>query len=109
MPVFERLREATEAAREGQELPDYLALQIFHIIENREKFAGVEEELSLLVDQVTNYDTYGQTGYLGMGVNNVILEKSLKRLMEGDSHEGQEPHGSPMQVQANVSLLQCPE
>ena len=82
MPVFERLREATEAASEGQELPDYLALQIFHIIENREKFVGIDKEISLLVEQVTNYDTYGQTGYLGMGVNNIILEKTLRRLME---------------------------
>lgn len=82
MPVFERLREAAEAAQEGQDLPDYLAAQIFEIVRVREKFGGLEEELSLLVDQVTNYDTYGQTGYLGMGVNNVILERSLKRLME---------------------------
>lgn len=81
MAVFERLREATEAAREGQELPDYLSAQIFEIIRHRDRFVGLEEELSLLVDQVTNYDTYGQTGYLGMGVNNVILERSLKRLM----------------------------
>lgn len=81
MAVFERLREATAAAREGQELPDYLAAQIFEIIRYRDRFVDFEQELSLLVDQVTNYDTYGQTGYLGMGVNNVILEKSLKRLM----------------------------
>jgi hypothetical protein len=35
-----------------------------------------------LVDQVTNYDTYDRIGYLGMGVNKVILEETLKRLME---------------------------
>jgi len=33
-----------------------------------------------LAEKVMNCDTYGQTGYLGMGVNNVILEKALSRL-----------------------------
>jgi hypothetical protein len=34
-----------------------------------------------LVEKVTLYDTYGQTGYLGTGINNIILENALKRLL----------------------------
>jgi hypothetical protein len=36
-----------------------------------------------------NYDTYGQTGYIGMGVSNGVLEGALRRL-EGQrkNHEG---------------------
>nr|WP_224984851.1 hypothetical protein [Geomonas agri] len=46
-----------------------------------DEFQGGENELKDLVDKVTTYDTYGQTGYLGMGANNVILQKALDRLL----------------------------
>lgn len=82
MTVFEKLQSATEAARKEQELPDFLAERIFRIIENRDRFRARETEINELAGQVADYDTYGQTGYLGMGVNNVILEKSLQRLEE---------------------------
>jgi hypothetical protein len=81
MTVFDDLRHAMEAAQEEQDLPDYLAGQILFIIENRESFRGREAEIADLLDQVILYDTYGQTGYLGMGVSNLILEKSLQRLI----------------------------
>lgn len=80
MTVFEKLQSATEKAQNEQELPDFLAERIFRIIANRERFQGREVEVGELAEQVADYDTYGQTGYLGMGVNNVILEKALKRL-----------------------------
>ena len=31
-------------------------------------------------EQVALYDTYGQTGYIGMGVSNDILEGTIRRL-----------------------------
>jgi len=83
MTIFEELQSVTEAARNEQDLPDFLAERIFRIIENRDRFHARETELDDLVKKVADYDTYGQTGYLGMGVNNVILEKSLKRLEGG--------------------------
>jgi hypothetical protein len=46
------------------------------------RFRGTEVELSEFVEKVRDYNTYGQTGYLGMGVNNVILEKAMRRLEE---------------------------
>ncbi|MFA5517480.1 MAG: hypothetical protein WDA20_14475 [Desulfuromonadales bacterium] len=79
MTVFEKLRLATEAAQNEQDLPDFLAARIFTIIENQDKFGGLETEVDELAEKVKIYDTYGQTGYLGMGVNNVILEKAIKR------------------------------
>ncbi len=81
MSVFDELRRALEAARNEQDLPDFLSAQIELVIENREKFGGREGEIADLVEKVTLYDTYGQTGYLGMGVSNLILEKSLQRLL----------------------------
>lgn len=80
MTVFEELRSATEAARNEQELPDFLAERIFGIIKRQEQFNALETDIACLTEQVRLYDTYGQTGYLGMGVNSVILEKTLKRL-----------------------------
>lgn len=82
MTVFEKLRSVTENARNEQELPDYLAERILWIIENQDRFHSREAKIDDLAEKVANYDTYGQTGYLGMGVNNAILEKTLKRLEE---------------------------
>ena len=80
MTVFEKLQAVTEAAGNEQDLPDFLRDRIFEIILNRETYRGVEKQIEDLAEMVTNYDTYGQTGYMGMGVNNVILEKALQRL-----------------------------
>jgi len=82
MAAFEKLQLVTETAQKEQELPDFLAKRIFLIIENRDRFHTRDAEINDLVEKVANYDTYGQTGYLGMGVNNVILEKTLIRLEE---------------------------
>ena len=82
MTVFEKLQSVTEAAQNEQDLPDFLAKRIYWIIENRDRFQDREADIHELAEKVLNYDTYGQTGYLGMGVNNVILEKALIRLEE---------------------------
>lgn len=82
MTVFEKLHSVTEAAQNEQELPDFLAERIYWIIENRDRFLDREADIHELAEKVVNYDTYGQTGYLGMGVNSVILEKALNRLEE---------------------------
>jgi hypothetical protein len=81
MTVFDRLRAAMETAQTEQELPDFLAREISMILERPEDFAGRDDELENLVEKVTLYDTYGQTGYLGMGVNNAILQKTLQKLL----------------------------
>ena len=81
MTVFDRLKEALDAAQAEQDLPDYLAQQIRYLIENQENYSGRENELADLVEKITLYDTYGQTGYIGMGVNNVILGNALERLL----------------------------
>lgn len=81
MTVFDRLQAAMEVAQAEQELPDYLARDILTILQRRQEFAGREEEVEKLVEKVTLYDTYGQTGYLGMGVNNTILQKALEKLL----------------------------
>jgi hypothetical protein len=86
MTVFDELKDAMEAAQEEQDLPDYLARQILFIIESRERFRFREREVADLLDQVVIYDTYGQTGYLGMGVSNLILEKTLQRLIGTEVH-----------------------
>lgn len=81
--IFEKLKQTMEAAQQEQDLPDYLAEQIRFIVENQEKFNSREQQIAELIDQVTLYDTYGQTGYLGMGVSNLILEKTLQKLIGG--------------------------
>ena len=81
MTVFDRLKAAMETAQAEQDLPDYLARYILTILQRQQDFAGREDELEKLVEKVTLYDTYGQTGYLGMGVNNTILQKALEKFL----------------------------
>lgn len=80
MDILEELRRVTRLAQEENDLPDFLALQIFALADRPLEFAHRTEEIAHLVEQVGNYDTYGQTGYLGMGVNNAILQGTLRRL-----------------------------
>jgi hypothetical protein len=80
MDIFAELKNTTLAAQNEQELPDYLAAKVFAILDDPTPFRGREAELRELVDQLELYDTYGQTGYIGMGVDSVILTKTLKKL-----------------------------
>ena len=82
MTTFEKLQSVTETAQNEQDLPDFLAERIFWLIENKDRYHARTAEIDDLAEKVANYDTYGQTGYLGMGVNNIILEKTLNRLEE---------------------------
>lgn len=81
MTVFDRLRAAMETAQAEQDLPDFLAQDIAAILQHQQEFTQLEEELCELVEKVMMYDTYGQTGYLGMGVNDVILRKTIDKLL----------------------------
>lgn len=82
MTVFEKLKAAMEKAQVEQDLPDDLARDILTILQRQEDFSERESELNDLAEKVALYDTYGQTGYLGMGVNNTILQKALDKLLK---------------------------
>lgn len=80
--LFAQLQAALKTAQDEQELPDYLADQVQFIIDHQDQFRAKKQDIEHLIEQIAQYDTYGQTGYLGMGVNNVILGNSLKRLLD---------------------------
>ena len=86
--IFTKLQEVMEAAQHEKELPDFLAHQIQYIIDHQEQFSGRKQEIEHLIEQITLYDTYGQTGYLGMGVSSLILEKTLQRLIDSWGERG---------------------
>jgi len=81
MDPFVALCRATARAQEENDLPDFLAEQLFLIAARPEDFREEADAIADLACQVEQYDTYGQTGYLGMGVNNVILEGAIKRIL----------------------------
>jgi hypothetical protein len=81
MNIFERLHAALENARAEQDLPDYIAHDVETILQRRPDFAPREAELERLIEMLNIYDTYGQTGYLGMGVDSVILKGALDKLL----------------------------
>ena len=82
MTIFEKLKAAMEKAQSEQDLPDDLARDILTILQRQEDFSERESELNDLAEKVALYDTYGQTGYLGMGVNNTILQRAIDKLLK---------------------------
>ncbi|MFO7765274.1 MAG: hypothetical protein R6V33_02440 [Pelovirga sp.] len=80
MEQIEQLRKVTRTAREQQDLPDFIAHRIDELLNCLEVCTLSRVELAELIDQIADYDTYGQTGYLGMGVNHVILGATLDRI-----------------------------
>lgn len=78
--LFARLRTATERAAAENELPDFLAARLLAVADNPRHFPGAAAEVRELLEMLPLYDTYGQTGYIGMGVSNLVLEGALKRL-----------------------------
>jgi len=80
MNLFMQLRAATVRAQAECELPDFLAERLLAVAEQPHRYPQAETEIRVLLDMLPDYDTYGQTGYIGMGVSNVILEGAVRRL-----------------------------
>ena len=80
MDVFSKLRSATLLAGQENELPDFFADRLLAIASSPQHYPNTTEEILKIIDMLSEYDTYAQTGYMGMGVSNVILESSLKQL-----------------------------
>lgn len=87
MESLDKLRAATMHAQQQDDLPDFLAARIFAIAERLEGTGLLQGEVTELIEQISLYDTYGQTGYIGMGVSNVILEASITRIEEAIQQE----------------------
>lgn len=82
MERLERLKAAVIMAQDEDDLPDALADRIFAIIERLEGCDLPSLQLDELHDQLLIYDAYAQTGYIGMGVDDKILEFTIRRLEE---------------------------
>ena len=80
MDRFAELREATLRAQVECELPDFLAERLLTVTGSPASYLDAESEIEALLEMLPLYDTYGQTGYIGMGVSNGILEGALRRL-----------------------------
>ena len=80
MDLISRLNTATLTAQQEDDLPDFLAARVYAIAEQLEGRPGFQVEIEGLIEQLSLYDTYGQTGYIGMGVNNYILEGTIVRI-----------------------------
>jgi hypothetical protein len=80
MEHLDKLHAATVLAQQVDDLPDFLAQRIFAIVYRLQGREAMRAEIETLTEQVGLYDTYGQTGYIGMGVSNDILEGTIRRL-----------------------------
>jgi hypothetical protein len=79
---LDELIVTTNTAQQEDDLPDFLAARIFAIVDRLRGRQILQTEIEELIEQVVLYDTYGQTGYIGMGVNHLILEGTICRLEE---------------------------
>ena len=80
MDLIVRLNAATLTAQQEDDLPDFLAARVYAIAEQLTVGQVFQVEIEELIAQLSLYDTYGQTGYIGMGVNNYILEGTIVRI-----------------------------
>ena len=80
MEHLDKLHAATVLAQQVDDLPDFLAQRIFAMVYWLQGREVMRAEIEALTEQVGLYDTYGQTGYIGMGVSNDILEGTIRRL-----------------------------
>ena len=80
MEHLETLKKSTLLAQKENGLPDFLAERIFQIVETLTNTDLLVSEVTRLAEQVAEYDTFAQTGYMGMGVDNLILETSILNL-----------------------------
>lgn len=67
MELFDRLRHVALQAQLEDDLPDALAARIFRIADDPDRYGHLTEEIRELITQVSLYDTFGQTGYIGWG------------------------------------------
>jgi len=80
MNIFAQLRKETILAEQENELPNFLAVHLLSIADNPHLYPEADEDILKIVDMLPLYDTYGQTGYIGMGVSNLILEAAIRRV-----------------------------
>lgn len=80
MNLIKRLNLAVLTAQQEDDLPDFLAARILALADQLKSCHDLQTEIDELIEQLSLYDTYGQTGYIGMGVNNDILEGTIARI-----------------------------
>ena len=80
MNPFDQLRQLTLKAQIEADLPDDLAGRIFCIANEPDRYCLSHDDISDLMNKISLYDTYAQTGYVGMGVDHFILRGTLDRI-----------------------------
>lgn len=93
MDVFARLRSAALLAGRENELPDFFTDRLLAVASSPHNYTDATEQILEIIDMLPEYDTYAQTGYMGMGVSNSILEAALKRLESQRVPPGNGPNG----------------
>ncbi|MBW2452693.1 MAG: hypothetical protein JRF07_10115, partial [Deltaproteobacteria bacterium] len=72
MNLLDQLRQVTLKAQIEADLPDDLAGRIFCIANDPDRYRLYRDDIQDLINKICIYDTYAQTGYVGMGVDHLI-------------------------------------
>ena len=91
MDIFARLHSAILLAEQDNDLPVFLSERLLAVASSPHCYPDAAEEILKIIDMLPLYDTYAQTGYMGMGVSNIILEGALRRLEVKRVPSGDDP------------------
>ena len=83
MNLFEELESAARKQLREGDLPQWLADPVLEVAHHPERFQQKEYLVEMLLDQVSNFDTYGEAGCCKWAFDHEDVKRTLDRLKEG--------------------------
>lgn len=78
--IFGDLLKATRLAHIEDDLPDFLAVKIFYLVENKVKYIDKQIIVHELIHQISNYNTYSEAGCCKTDFSAEDIKITLNRL-----------------------------
>lgn len=83
MDVFSRLADATRRQNSEGELPDFIVPLLLKVAENPADFAGKEDLVALLAQEVEEYETFSNVCCEKIGFSLEDIHRTLDKLRVG--------------------------
>lgn len=84
MNHFDQLEQAITTAYEEGELPEFLLDDLRDVAHNPEKYAGKEETVRKLIEQLNDFELFADTGCFKGGYDTNDVRKTLALLNDRD-------------------------
>jgi len=80
MSIFNQLEQAITEAYEEGELPEFLLDDLRAIVRKPQQFAGKEEAVARLIEQLNNFELFADTGCFKAGYDTDDIRRTLTLL-----------------------------